>query len=327
MLRTLRLFVLTLFAVTRARLARGPLRPGWSFLFEGTVAFLRRDWEDSAGWDFARLRAEVAARPYPKDFARRVEVRDESWGTVPAVTYVPKTAPRRGAVLFFHGGSYLFGSARTTHGELLARLAFESGARVVGLDYRLAPEHPYPAQRDDALAAFDALVASGMKPDEIVLAGDSAGGNLALAVAIALRDRGGPTPRALALMSPWADLTMPGPSFRTNADCDYGTRDELVRQARAFAGAVPFDDPGVSPFYGRLEGLPPTLVEVGTAELLHDDIVALADRLKVAGVAVTLHVAAEMPHNAAVFAAFHPAGAAAARALADFVASHLDPGG
>lgn len=325
MLRSIRLMFATLFAVIRARLTRGPLRPEWSFMFEGTVAFLRRDWDDTAAWPFARLRAEMDARPSPKDFVRRVEAHDQPLGGVPAVSYVPRAVRHRGVVLFFHGGSYIFGSARTTHAELLARLAVESGTRVVGPDYRLAPEHPFPAQRDDALAVFDALVAGGIAPGDIVLAGDSAGGNLALVVAMALRDRGGPQPAALALVSPWIDLTMPGATYETNAAYDYGTRDGLVQQAKAFAGDVPLDDPRVSPTYGRLDGLPPTLVEAGDAELLHDDIVALADKMKRAGVDATLYVAPGMPHNAAVFAAFHPSGRAAAAELARFVEAHLAP--
>ncbi len=317
--------MLTFFAVLRSRWSRGPLRPGWSFMFEGTVAYLRRDSDDTAAWPYPQLRADMNARPYPKDFARRVALRDETLGGVTAVSFAPREVRRRGVVLFFHGGSYLFGSARTTHAEAIARLAVESGTRVVAPEYRLAPEHPFPAQRDDALAAFDALVAGGVAAEDVVLAGDSAGGNLALVLAMALRDRGGPQPRALVLMSPWADLTMPGASYKTNADCDYGTRAVLDRQARAFAGDVPLDDPRVSPAYGRLDGLPPTLIEGGDAEILHDDIVALADRMKRAGVDVTLYVAPGMPHNAAVFAAFHPSAAAAAKELARFVEAHLDP--
>lgn len=323
MLRSIRLMLVTLFSVIRARLSRGPLRPGWSFMFEGTVAFLRRDWDETLGWPFARLRADMDARPFPRDFARRVEVRNEPLGGVPGVSYVPRTVRHRGVVLFFHGGSYIFGSARTTHAELLARLAVESGTRVVGPDYRLAPEHPYPAQRDDGLAAFDALVASGVPAGDVVLAGDSAGGNLALVVAMALRDRGGPQPAALALMSPWIDLTMPGATYEANDAYDYGTREGLVRQAKAFAGDVPLDDARVSPTYGRLDSLPPTLVEVGDAELLHDDAVAFAEKLKRAGVDATLHVAPGMPHNAAVFAAYHPSGRDAAAELARFVEAHL----
>ncbi|HSO35429.1 MAG TPA: alpha/beta hydrolase fold domain-containing protein, partial [Labilithrix sp.] len=251
----MRLFLWACGSTLRARLANGPRMASWPFGFEVIVRYLRRDWESTADWDFARLRDDMDRRPYPKNAVKKVSVRDEVIAGVPARSFVPPEARHAGVVLFFHGGSYIFGSARSTHAELLAGLALASGTKVVGLDYRLAPEHPYPAQLEDALAAFDALVASGTPAGAIILAGDSAGGNLALATAIAIRDRAGAQSRALVLLSPWSDLTMPGASFMENDRYDYGTREVLVRQARAFAGSVPADDPRVSLVHARLGGL------------------------------------------------------------------------
>jgi monoterpene epsilon-lactone hydrolase len=324
MLRTMRLFLWAYFATLRARLANGPRMASWPFGFEVVVRYLRRDWESTADWDFARLRADMDRRPYPKNAVKKVSVRDATLGGVPARSFAPPEARHAGVVLFFHGGSYIYGSVRSTHAELLASLTLASGTKVVGPDYRLAPEHPYPAQLENALAAFDALVASGTPAGAIVLAGDSAGGNLALATAIALRDRGGAQPCALVLLSPWSDLAMPGASFRNNDRFDYGTREVLVRHARAFAGSVPVDDPRVSCVHAALGGLPPSLVVFGACEIPHDDIVSLADALEAAGTKVTRHEAPDMPHNPAVFAAYHPSGMGALEAMARFVEERLD---
>lgn len=323
MLRALSLLWLAFFQTLSARLRDGPLRPSWSFTFQWMVRYLRVDWERSADWDFARLRAETNDRPYPKKLVRRVDLRDDVLGGVPARVFVPRSERRAGAVLFFHGGSYVYGSARTTHAELLAGLAKDSGVEVYGLEYRLAPEHPYPAQLEDALAAFDALVARGIAPEAIVLAGDSAGGNLALVTQIALRDRGGARARALLLLSPWADLSMPGESFRTNERFDFGRRQELVRQAAAFVGNVPLDDPRVSPVYAQLNDVGPVFVSVGGCESPKDDILALVDALRAAGVETRVHEASDMPHNPAVFAAYHPSGREAFEALVGFVREQL----
>jgi len=131
---------------------------------------------------------------------------------------------------YFHGGSYVYGSARTTHADVIARLALASGVTCVGIDYRLAPEHVYPAQIEDAVRAFEALRADpgGRR---VIVAGDSAGGNLAIELQLALRDRGKEQAAGAVLISPWSDLTMPGSSFRENDRFDYGTREVLARRS------------------------------------------------------------------------------------------------
>jgi len=323
MLRALRLMFVAWLATLAARLRGRPRHAGWPFTFELMVRYLRADWDATAGLPLAELRADMDGRPYPRDFAKRVPMIETALAGVPAMRFVPEGAPANRAILFFHGGSYIYGSARTTHAELVARIAHASGLEVVALDYRLAPEHPYPAQLDDALAAFDALVQSGTPPESIVLAGDSAGGNLAIELQLALRDRGGPQANAAILISPWSDLTMPGASFIDNERYDFGTRDVLLTHAAAFAGAVPLDDPRVSPTYAKLEGLAPVLITVGEAEIPRDDVLALASKLKEAGVDVALHVAKGMPHNAPVFAAYHPEARAALDAVVAFARARL----
>lgn len=327
MLRALRQLVQAWWATLTGRLRGQPRHPDWNPAFEAVVRFLLLDWIETSSWDFPRLRAAADARPYPKKWVRKVKLTTAQLGGVPAVRFVARGGAKRGAtVLFFHGGSYIFGSALTSHAELLARLASETGVEVVGLDYRLAPEDVYPAQLDDALAAFDALLDEGVPASSIVVGGDSAGGNLAVALGLRLRDRGGPVPRALALLSPWVDLEMPGASYHENERYDFGRRQELVRHARAFAGALALDDPRISVTNARLAGLVPCFVTYGEAELPRDDIAAFVEHLREAGVEVTEHVAPAMPHNAAFFADFHPSAHAALDALLEFVKTSMEKG-
>jgi acetyl esterase/lipase len=317
MLRLIRLMILTFLATVRARFKNGPLRPSWSFSFEATVRFLRRDWDETSAWSLPRLRAELDARPYPRDVLRRVTVRDGELGGVPARWFVPP-GPSGMTVLFFHGGSYIYGSARTTHADALARIALASGATVIGVDYRLAPEHVYPAQLEDAERAFEALLAT-TSVEHVIVAGDSAGGNLALSLELARRDRGAPLPRACVLICPWSDLTMPGRSFVENEPFDFGTREALLRHARAFAGELALEDPRLSPVNARLGGLTPVLVVAGEVEIPRDDILALAAALEKANVDVTVHVAPDLPHNPPLFAAYHPEARACVEAIGAFV--------
>jgi acetyl esterase/lipase len=230
--------------------------------------------------------------------------------------------PRAGMVLYLHGGSYLFGSPRT-HADTLARLALAVDVPVLALEYRLAPEHAYPAQLEDALAALRALEASGMARARIVVAGESAGGNLALALALALRDRGEPQPAALVLVSPWLDLTSGADSHRRNLPYDYGTPEMLRAQARLFAGDRALADPRLSVGARDPRGLAPTFLQVGTAELLLDECRAWAERAELAGVALTVDEPPDMPHAPFFFASMCPQGAAAHANVATFVRAAL----
>jgi acetyl esterase/lipase len=303
----LRLLGVTLLPTLLSRRRRGPLLPSWSFMFEWMIRTLRRDWDETAAWPLAAQRAEVARRPYPRSFARRVAVRTGDLSGVPVVFFEPPGAtPRAARIVFFHGGSYVYGSCATSHAELCAHLAIATSLEVVGVEYRLAPEHPWPAQLEDAIAACRALDGS-----PIVLAGDSAGGHLAVKVAQATRAV------ALVLLSPWVDLEMPGRSFVENDPYDFGTRAVLRRHAEAVAGPLPLASLALA--RGALDALPPTLVSVGGAEIPKDDIVAFADALRAAGVDCTLHVAPEMPHNPAVFEAYHPSGQEAFGVTASFI--------
>ena len=156
-----------------------------------------------------------------------------------------------------------------------------------------------------------------------MIAGDSSGGNLAVSLQLALRDRGGPQAAAMVLSSPWVDLEMPAESFRQNDPFDFGTREVLARQALTFAGGLPLSDPRISPTFAVLEGLGPCLVTVGELEIPRDDIMRFAERLRKAGVNVTLHIAKNMPHNAPVFAEYHPEGKSALGIIVRFIQTSL----
>ena len=237
--------------------------------------------------------------------------------------FVPP-APKPGIVLFLHGGSYIFGSVETSHAEMAAGIAERSGRKVVGIDYRLAPEHPYPAALDDALAAFRALLDRGVAASQILLVGDSAGGNLALALQLALRDRGLQQAKAAVLFSPWLDLAARRPSCRSADRLDYGQTSFLLKHARDFAGELPLEDARVSLIDAELSGLAPLFVLVGSAERLFDEGRELVERATRSGVSAELCVAPDMPHNPPALADFHAHAAEGFKKSCEFVARALN---
>ena len=205
-------------------------------------------------------------------------------------------------VLYLHGGGYCSGSINS-HRNLAARLALASGSTVALLDYRLAPEHPFPAAVDDAVAAYRELVGSGTAPSLLAIAGDSAGGGLTMAALLALRAAGDRLPAAAVCLSPWVDLTQSAPSYDGLAALDpMVSRSGLDEMARCYIGdGDPHDELASPLFAADLSGLPPVLVEVGAHEVLLDDATSLAERLHDAGGSATLTVWPELIH---VFQAF-----------------------
>jgi epsilon-lactone hydrolase len=199
----------------------------------------------------------------------------------------PPDARDDAAVLYLHGGGYVIGSPRS-HRHLAAAIGRAAGTSTVLLDYRLAPEHPFPAAVDDAVAAYQWLLARGLSSDRIVVAGDSAGGGLTVALLLALRERGMAQPAGGVCISPWVDLTCSGASYATKAATDpIVTRDGVAAMAQAYAGTRDFKGPLVSPLFADLRGLPPLLVQVGSEEVLLDDAAGLSARARAAGVDVT----------------------------------------
>ena len=209
-------------------------------------------------------------------------------GGIPGDLVAPENVPSRPArILYLHGGAYEWGSPRT-HRNIIAALALRSGQAVFAADYRLAPEHPAPAALEDALAAYEAMAADA--GDGVALAGDSAGGGLSLAVAVAARDGDLPAPACLALISPWVDLTMSGETIRANARADAVlTPASIERSAAGYVRDLGPDDPICSPLRADLAGLPPILIQIGSRELFVSEDRALARRAEDAGVEVELH--------------------------------------
>jgi acetyl esterase/lipase len=228
------------------------------------------------------------------------------------------------AVLYLHGGGYVIGSPRS-HRHLAAAIGRAAGTAALLLDYRLAPEHPFPAALEDAVAAFRWLLARGIAPERIVVAGDSAGGGLTVATLLALRDRKLPRAGGGVCISPWVDLTCSGATYATKKDVDpIVTRESVAMMAQAYAGAGDPKGPLLSPLYADLRGLPPLLVQVGSEEVLLDDALGLGERARAAGVDVTVR---EWPTMIHVWHWFLPMLAEAERAIADvgaFVRARLD---
>jgi acetyl esterase/lipase len=225
---------------------------------------------------------------------RGVSFTPATLGGVPGEWVEPTSGHDERVVLYLHGGAYCVGSPRT-HRAITGNLALRSGARVFAADYRLAPEHPFPAAVDDAASSCMGLLDAGVPAGRIVLAGDSAGGGLSVAAALRLRELGRPRPAALVLFSPWADLTdrppAPAPAGETML-----TREMINESATRYLGGRDSRDPLASPVFGGLSGLPPALIQVGTDELLLGDSEGLHARFQGAGVESSLQVYARRWH-------------------------------
>ena len=225
--------------------------------------------------------------------------------------------------MLFRSGGYAIGSPRS-HRHLVAAIARAAGTSALLPDYRLAPEHPFPAALDDAVAAYRWLLERGIAPERIVVAGDSAGGGLTVATLLALRDRGLPRPAAGVCISPWVDLTCSGASYETKAAVDpIVTREGVAAMAQAYVGAGDPKAPLVSPLYADLVDLPPLLIQVGGDEVMLDDALSLGERARAAGVDVTVE---EWPAMVHVWHWFLPMLDEAGRAIAvigDFVRARI----
>ena len=242
-------------------------------------------------------RAMRARRLLPALLPRTVAVAPTTLGGVPGEWCRPRGHDPARAILYLHGGAYVAGRIEDFR-PFATWLAARSGIAVCSLAYRLAPEHPFPAALDDALAAVRALRAQGIAPDRLAIVGDSAGGGLALATTLVLREAGDPLPGALAVLSPLTDMAATTGSRLTNA-----VRDDVLslrhaeRLARWYAGATPLDAPLLSPVRADLTGFPATLIHVSDAEVLLDDATRLAERLREGRVPVTLEVWHGLPHD------------------------------
>jgi epsilon-lactone hydrolase len=280
--------------------------------------------------EIAAIRTLLAGRPRPAGSAERRQRLDDfgrSLGMpgqadlqavdiagVPAEWSSTSEADASRAVLYLHGGGYMAGSI-VSHRYVSVEIGRAAQARTLAVGYRRTPEHSYPAQLHDAMAAYRCLLDQGIAPGHIAVGGDSAGGNLTLALLLALRERAEPLPCCAWLISPWTDLTASGVTMQTKAAADpMIQKPYLLELAQAFCGGRDLADPLISPQHADLAGLPPLLIQVGADETLLDDAVTLAGRAGAAGVAVTLQIWPDMIH---AFPMFFPLVAASRRATAD----------
>jgi len=268
---------------------------------ERTVAEWRQSYEELAAFLPA---LDVAVVPVDAGGVPAEWIGDDSDGPV---------------VMYVHGGGYCLGST-ATHRSMLTHLASAMGGRVLSLDYRLAPENPFPAALDDASTAYRWLLGTGVDSGNVLIGGDSAGGGLTIAALLALREGGDPLPAGGICLSPWADLTQSGATMEAKADIDPMVRAaDLDRWAGAYAGSADPAVPSISPIFADLSGLPPLHVEVGTAEVLLDDARRLVNRAQAAGVSAELVEADDMIHVWPFFAGLVPEADVAIERIAGFV--------
>jgi len=261
----------------------------------------------------------MAAIPVPAD----VTTSSGSLAGIPVINVVAAGADHASVIFYLHGGAYAIGTAASSVG-LASDLARRAGARLVTVDYRLAPEHPHPAAVDDAVAAYRGLLDSGVSASAIAIAGESAGAGLAAATLVALQRGGLPQPSGAVLMSPWADLTLSGESISAKAAVDPAlTPEGLRRRALDYVAAGDPTAELVSPVFADLTGLAPLLIQAGSHEILLDDATRLAARAAAADVAVRLEVTPGVPHVFQGFAAMLDEGDAALTRAGEFLRAHL----
>jgi epsilon-lactone hydrolase len=266
-----------------------------------------------------QLRELVSAQPLPAD----VTVTAAALGAVPTAEITVDGIDPRHVVLYFHGGVYVLGDAFQAAG-LASQVGRRTRAKVISVDYRLAPEHPYPAAVDDALAAYDALLDNGTAPSDIAFAGESAGGGLAVATLVNARDHGLPLPAAAFVMSPYADLTLAGATMDTKHAVDVlMSRENLQSRVGDYTAGHDAALGLISPVFADLSGLPPLIIQAGTHEVLLDDAVRLARQAAIADVQVTLDITPGVPHVFQTFYSVLDEAAAALDRAGQLLSAHL----
>jgi epsilon-lactone hydrolase len=248
-----------------------------------------------------------------------IKVVKELAGSVPAEWLIPPGVSKGRVVLYLHGGSYMSGSPNS-HRSLVANIAIAAKARALVLDYRMAPEHPHPAAVEDAVTAYKWLINGHVDPSHLAIAGDSAGGGLAVALLLSLRDSNVPLPASCVCLSPWTDLAFTGESWKSKAKADLIIYDyKELAFAKMYLGGLDPKTPLASPLYADLKGLPPLLVQVGTDEVLLSDSTRLVERAKQAGVDAVLDEWERMQHVWQFAASFIPEGRRAIDRIGEFI--------
>lgn len=326
----------TVVAVTLRRLVGIRRQRGWGYRFELVATLLRGVMLRAHAFYAAGPGVATASSGGPRGAGAGARGRGRRWqaraipgvalerrtvGGRPAEVHTPAGWSEGAATLYYlHGGGYVAGSP-ATHRGLVGRIAVAAGVRCVVLDYRKAPDHPFPAAVDDAVAGYVELLAEGVEPGQLFVGGDSAGGGLTLATLLALRDAGRPLPRAAILLSPWVDLAE-DPASVDEPGLDYLLPEMATTGAALYLQGADPRTPLASPLHAELSGLPPLLVQSGGVEMLLGQNRRLVERARLAGVEVSHDVAEGMIHVYQAFAALQPDGASAIERIGRFVRSH-----
>ncbi len=307
----------SLLYVSLRRLVRGPRLPNWGWSYEVGSAIARA--QHKASFDMPDLddaRAFMSALAFRSPALKHVSIEPLTM-PVKGHWYKPQSSRPERTLLYLHGGGYAFYSR--AHESMIALIAAAARSKTFALDYRLAPEHPFPWQLHDALAGYRYLLENGVQPRQLVVAGDSAGGNLALALLISLRDAALPLPALGLLLCPWTDLTNSGASMSANADYDMIDRSMAERWAEWYCAGEDRRHPLISPQNADLRGLCPLYVQAGSREILYDMICAFVERAKQQGADITFDVWPNMNHDFQAYGDLTPESAAALKRIGEVV--------
>lgn len=294
----------SLIYVSLRRLVKGPRLPKWNWMFEASTHFLKM--QSVIAFDMSNImdgRAYEDSLVFTSAAAAKTQIETVS-EPVKGQWFTPNSGTRDVTILYLHGGGYAFYSK--AHENLIALVTLAAGSKTFALDYRLIPEHPFPAQLDDALAAYHWLLDTGVKPERLVVCGDSAGGNLTLALLLTLRDSKSPLPALGICIAPWTDVGNSGGSLKANEPYDWVEKRMTLKWAGWFCRDANPYDPIVSPINADLRGLPPIYIQAGDAEILYDMIQSFSDKAQAQGANVKLDVWQNMNHDFQAFSGVTP---------------------
>jgi epsilon-lactone hydrolase len=302
------------------RVSKGPRLPGWNWFVEVSTQVLKSELAVAFSMrDISRAREYLDSVVLDLPPLSKVNVIPVLQDDIHGSWFVPREREPQITLLYLHGGGYSF--YPKTHRNLIALVTLAAKSRTFALDYRLSPDHRFPAQLEDAVKAYQWLLGTGTDPNKLVVAGDSAGGNLTLALLLTLRDSGVPLPALGIVLSPATDFTDRRPSLESNEEYDWVDRRMLLEWADWFCDPGEQRNPLVSPIYADLRGLPPIYIQAGGAELLYDSIKAFADCAARQGAGVVLETWPEMNHDFQMFGHCAPQSRQALARIAEVIQS------
>lgn len=307
--------------VAARRATKGPKLPSWNFAFEFSTHLLKQELQAAFKMNIAEARQYLDAAVVESPSRAQFLETDFQNQTVRGTWFVPRLGTPVGTLLYFHGGGYSF-YPKAAYASFIAQVTLAAKCKTFALDYRLAPEHKFPAQLEDAVAAYEWLLDQGTNPKTLVVAGDSAGGNLSIALLLSARDAGLPFPSLAVALSPAIEFDRIRPSIVDNEDFDWLDIRMLARFASWFCTGEQPSGPLISPIHADLHDLPPIYIQAGRREILFDSIQAFSDRAKFQGADVTLEAWDDMNHCFQCFGDYVPQSRDALTRLGTVVLRH-----